>query len=733
MTETTDVTSGTPWLVAIGEVLVDQFFQLEEDKLIYRGVAGGGSAFNIAANAASAGIPTLAVGGAGKDWRAEVAAQDLQALGSACRVAHSAGRLTRTFWQIPRDNIQQASLTPTRYRTTGRCPICGNRLSAKNLAPEENLSELAEGLAETCAAVVTDRLTKSRLDFIYRARRHGSIAVLDFGRSNYLRSRPAAELISLLKAFDLVVVQKVVAEALVRRGGLSNLTELAEQGPRVALIVSSGPSGVWLYRPTDGHPVEQIPAPPVENLVDDIGAGDAFLARIIASVLKAGMHEGSFDWDQVDLLSAVKGATDYTRSVLSRFGARGHLDRAPTINYPAYRYVGQSLDSLKTNAKPKGEEEACLFCGASAAINNLRTSHTYRSATPVAASNIRNLYRRVFGAIEQTRAIDHCKTLMGMSGTAYVVGSGGSYPVAEFIASTLTRHGKLFARPIRPFDYIKSARETDAVILVSYSGGSPDIEASALHARRIGAQTIALVTGAARPRLGHFFSKENGLVISYGRRSGRQGDGGHPGRERGFVSMAGTVSPCAVWTVAAIGSEWCSRMAGAWSEITTHSAEIGERLSSSLPEGEALPVFGTGWAWPALLDLESKFVEANLGFVQLHESKDFSHGRFMSVLDSKHSNLPALSLQVGIRDQYEELLLRVLTKHGPVVEYASLFDDVLGSLECLIASQIIVEKIGRDRDVDISRPKDIPSAGLRLYKYRLEEGQIISEAENRLW
>lgn len=720
-------------LVAVGEVLVDQLFRLESDLLVYRGVAGGGSAFNIAANAAAAGVATTAIGTGGSDWRAKVAVRDLEALGAICRMSQSEGRLTKTFWQIPRGPIDQPSLTPVSYRTSSRCPICNERLAARQLPRQESLSELAGDLVTSCSAVVTERLTKERMDFVYRARKCGAIAALDLGRTNYLRSRSAAELISLLSCFDIVVVQRAVADSIVRRGGLRDLNQLAMYGPRVALIVSAGAAGMRLYHNDPEGVAEHIPAPKVEEVIDDVGAGDAFLGRLLAAVLRDGSDGEKFHWDLVNLSSSIKEAAEYTREVLVNFGARGHLAYPTREDYPIQQYIGETLESIRSSVAAE-ESQTCIFCGAKKETLSSHGQATRpRASSSVAETNVRNLYRRVFGAVEQFHAVEQCKSLMTITGTAYVVGSGGSYPVAEFISSVLNSYSKLFARPIHPFDYIKSARATDCVILVSYSGRTPDIEASAVHARRIGVDTVALVTGAAKPKLGPFFSGPNGMVISYGRRYGRKEEREHPGRERGFVSMAGTVAPCAVWTVAALGIEWCSRMSSCWQEMTAIAARAGETLSSTLAADGTLPVFGTGWALPAMLDLESKFVEANLGVVQLHESKDFSHGRFMSFFGKRRGATPAFVLKCGVPDEYEKLLLETLKESGLVIEYSSQFDGMLGGLELLIGSQLIGEKVGRDRGVDISRPKVVPSAGLMLYRYKLEEDKEQAISHSRLW
>ena len=52
----------------------------------------------------------------------------------------------------------------------------------------------------------------------------------------------------------------------------------------------------------------------------------------------------------------------------------------------------------------------------------------------------------------------------------------------------------------------------------------------------------------------------------------------------------------------------------------------------SLEANQSIDVFGGGDSWPAVLDLESKMIEGDLGRATLLEVKDFSHGRFLHTL-----------------------------------------------------------------------------------------------------
>ena len=53
----------------------------------------------------------------------------------------------------------------------------------------------------------------------------------------------------------------------------------------------------------------------------------------------------------------------------------------------------------------------------------------------------------------------------------------------------------------RPFDYIRTGRPSDVVVVVTYSGSTTDCGDAIDFAREIGVPRIALLTAAARPLL----------------------------------------------------------------------------------------------------------------------------------------------------------------------------------------------------------------------------------------
>lgn len=287
--------------------------------------------------------------------------------------------------------------------------------------------------------------------------------------------------------------------------------------------------------------------------------------------------------------------------------------------------------------------------------------------------------------------------LFAPAGDTVVVGAGGSWAAADFLARCLRRVG-VFARSARPLDIDGPFRQ---LVAVSYSGSAPDAVFAMSEARRQGVERVALLTGNATSGAGA------DLVLCH-RRAGEATGKGPDGLERGFLSFAGTVAPCA----AAVGSI-CSASQAVSAIRSARNRQLVTGPVEALRRARVVDVVATGFAWPAALDLESKWTEADLGPLRLHEAKDFSHGRYQSVLGEV-----VVLVSVGPPRPYDVSLRQILAASGPLIEISSTSAGPVGGLAVLTASQSLAVEVGMARGRDVSRPAVIAEAGVELYNWR---------------
>lgn len=693
--------TGDVRILGLGDLILDHIFARQGlADLRYCGSRGGGTIGNVLANAAAAGVASQVVGAVGGDTWGEATRAELAGYGVDVRhVATLPRKRTRVIFQLI-TSAREQSASSVSHVFTNRCPVCKRGQDSRSIA-RASKRELAPALRLRPGAVLVDTLGKDRIELAGTYRQRGVLSVLDVGRSAYLRRQPIDSIATALGSFDILFAPREVVQEIGRRLGSESAAELSSDRD-LAVVASDGDRGLAVFSP-DGQGA-QLPAPFGARVRDSSGAGDALLARLLTRLTLSGQGARSRR-----LVQALAGALSALPPVLDAVGARGHLPRPESFPEPFPTLIGKTNMQIWDLIR---EGPRCPFCDSPIAESHQPPER--RKSRPGAKANLALLSKRVFFASERKHAIAQCRELLDTRGTAFVVGTGGSFPVAHFVATALNTEGQLFAQAVRPFDYIRTSRPTDVVIVISYSGTTPDCGEVIDLAKRIGVARIALLTAASRPALASRLSPTD-MLVSYAGRVSK----GTSRLEGGFVSIAGTVSPCAIWTAAVVGQKAIATFAGAFARPDLAAAAAIETVASAASSGDGLLAFGGGYATAAMLDIESKFAEANLGQVVLHESKDFSHGRFISALAKNRGRSPAaIVLSAGPLHAYERELVDALTGVLDVEVLQSEHVELLGSLELLMRVQQLVYRTGDIVGRDISRPRAIPSEGLRLYRWR---------------
>jgi sugar/nucleoside kinase (ribokinase family)/fructoselysine-6-P-deglycase FrlB-like protein len=739
-------------VLAVGELVTDHIFTFGADGPVYRGARGGGTIANIAAGMAAAGANDLVQmqGWVGDDVAGGLAVADLSAGGVDVQgVSGTRGRRTRLIFEhhaMRSPGGPSARVSGETHSFTTACTVCDQRLESNDTAAAPRTMKI--GMDTNL--LVLDRLGGVRTAVASQAAKSGMRLALDLGAVSYLRFQPVAQILASLRRFDVLAMNESVEGSLLRRAGLLDLSALVDVLRVPLVMVTRGKQGVDLLVAPRGQARRLlVPAPSCE-ITDDAGAGDALLSGVLARLTALGREEEQVWVEQAE--EAVRASADAVATALGSIGARGHLAGLHPSDSPYGRYHGMTARGLLELSHQRG---SCVLCelpvardvrpddsavsarGSSLASTASPSSPTSGQAAPkvlrrtnVAARNVSLLLGRVMRVAEQLDATERAAEVLAVEGTCYVIGTGGSFASALSVAQTINGHGRSFAQAIRPLDYIRTAKRTDMAIAVSYSGGSQDLDAAMAHADALGVDHLVLLTSASTPRLARRLRPMRAdMLIAYGPGPGSVPTRDVGVRERGFVSFAGTLMPCVPFMSAIFGapalvdlvdqldSESFSEGSRAWG-LT--EAAVARAMAEQSQTGLGLTVFAGGWALAACADLESKFIEGGLGDVQTHEPKDFAHGRFISVLgEAARSGRPSLLLSVGELSVYEQGLARRLRAAGvPTYVIKSRATESLGSFELLLRVQPFVLAYAEAEGTDIGRPKNIPRAGLDLYRWR---------------
>jgi hydroxymethylpyrimidine pyrophosphatase-like HAD family hydrolase len=131
---------------------------------------------------------------------------------------------------------------------------------------------------------------------------------------------------------------------------------------------------------------------------------------------------------------------------------------------------------------------------------------------------------------------------------------------------------------------------------------------------------------------------------------------------------------------------------------------------------ETFIVLHSGYGTPVAIDIESKFVEAALGNVQLSDYRNFGHGRHHWL--AKHSRKSAVIALITEKEvELANKTLSCIPGNVPILRLTSDYESSLSSLDLLYKSFLLVNRIGEIRNIDPGRP-GVPEFGSKLYNLR---------------
>jgi sugar/nucleoside kinase (ribokinase family)/phosphoheptose isomerase len=697
-------------IVGLGDLVHDAHYERLGDTLRYTGSRGGGSVWNILANAYAQGAEAMGVGFGGLDDRREVVLDDHKRLGIDMLWAGThASRATCTMHHFPRPN---PPLYGGQYQTTGRCRVCLRRTDFAKLRDASTVSEAWSRIPNGANILVVDRLTTLRTEWARELKVRGWLTAIDIGYPGYLSTYKPESIAEQLGSLSLVFVQGPVANAL-----MSKLHEADEAGVARRLecvfIVSNGDQGMWCFDGRGGNVRRFQVQPPACVVTDTVGAGDCFFGSLLASLVAAGDVGPDLRSDLRALEQFCNDAMENVIPALAAVGARGHL--------------AGGLDLLPSAASRSGDPGAmaplptgsalgpCEVCGDRGSISLSREEKS--TPVPLSRINVAQIRKRVAAVVETQSAVQQCRNQLEAPGRTVVCGTGGSYAAARAIAAlmnhrwTETKASGGLAVAMRPLEAMEIAGRVDRFIAISYSGRSPDVWRSMEEARFAGVPCV-LVTAGRPPESVRSDSELE--IIRYGSSDA----GSQRTLERGFISFAGTVAPVALWTAAVAGLDLIREVLHDV-DLSRDAAAIGRAAADVCGQrGGGIAVVAGHWGAAAMNDIESKFVEGALAPVLLHDMKDFSHGRFVSVSSERASTQAVLVLGVGEPSEYEDSLLRALRDGTEdVFELRTNQRGPVGSLDLLLASQTFGVEFASALGVDISVPTRVDPAWNRLYRW----------------
>lgn len=262
-----------PLLVAVGDNVVDCYPQLG---VLYP----GGNAVNVAVNAARLGAPSAYIGVVGTDAAGRVVESALRSEGvdvSRLRIVEGTNAAATVHLEEGNRHFVGADTGVSRFRVNdGDLSLVGQAAIAHT--GECSMLEEDLGALASSAQILSFDFSERDLDYVEAYAPHVQIATL---------SRPA------------IGTQEAVQMAMA----------VSELGPQTVAITMGERGALVLH---DGHVITAT-APDTDDVIDTLGAGDAFIARLLV-----GIATGE------TMSSLVAAATSYASATCLSKGAFGY-------------------------------------------------------------------------------------------------------------------------------------------------------------------------------------------------------------------------------------------------------------------------------------------------------------------------------------------------------------------------------------------------------------------------
>ena len=646
-------------VVSIGDLVTDYYYK--NGKLI--GVNGGMTSHNIIANLAKAGIKTSVFACCGDDPQGKIAIKSLEKINvDVNNIKVVKDIRTRCFHVSYFDDGKKLSFTSKK-----RCPFCNNKkwYEESLLDTDFILSNIKfddilvfDNLNEKNQIIIDNTMNKK---------------IIDLGQYFEFEKLSNEEIINkLYDKFEIINFNERVTKYFFNRMNLKNECELYTIIKPKLMTITRGENGATFIIEGKAYDFKLLNK---TDVIDPTGAGDAFISSVIKNSIKS-----NFEYNENKLEKWYENSNKITSKVVSKMGARGHINSLFKI---------KKIDGICT-------------------CDNFE--YNERKKVKRCNININNLEKRLINAVNSSACNKLEKISFGKNNNCLFVGTGGSYAGSLFASKVINILYGANTYTLNPRDLLyRNNDNINKVILFSYSGTTNDTITSV---KDFDNKNVYMIT---KGELQNIVLKTGILkknILSYRTSSNK-------GKERGFLSFEGAVSPAAIFLKYYLAktnsnidvNDFIHNSIHYWYEEMEKL--IDKTAVAKMKKNKLINIFRGDYVDTACYDLESKLIESGIFNCLIHEKKNFSHGRFINYenLDNNFS----IYFKQCTTTEYEIQLLKYLGNNCILVE--SKYNGILAEFDLLIASQFIIYYIGRVLDIDVSKPKYSEEA-MKIYFYK---------------
>ena len=512
----------------------------------------------------------------------------------------------------------------------------------------------------------------------------------------------------LTRKYYMVNLNVKVANYLVKRFGYTDYKELKQIFLTDILIITKGKEEIEIIGKDYDYILKNNNIN--YNEKDPTGAGDLLFSHyIVANIIKnnkrkngeniAKNKDDNVIFTKQELEEIYDNANREIYNLVSKLGARISVE----VKKPNEEFlkIENNIDGEEKNSKE-------------------RNIHKLKNA-------IDKLEERVESALlnynEKAEAgLELLKDLESNKKQKYIcIGSGGSSIPSEYTKTIINNTFGVDIQTMFPKEYLETNTEKYMdylnIICFSYSGSSPEI-VQLLNGKY---NRAYIVTKANEDDL-KISLKESNVdiskirIISYNNQSTK---------ERGFLSIEGIIVPALIMHMLVekkkkedILELFKKQFEKQKEKVENYFIENNEALKKAFKKNDIIDIYYDNYTKPIMCDLESKIVETGIFRCAIHEKKNFSHGRFITL--EKYPSDVQIYLKLKKDTKYDDELLKYLkiySKNLIILEPDE--ENNNGILELLIYSQLFIYEISKLLKKDLSNP-DYSEDSMKIYRYNKE-------------
>ncbi|HEC37758.1 hypothetical protein LCGC14_0459940 [marine sediment metagenome] len=703
-----------------GLITADHIFLKNEKNWDYIGSIGGGSAANVYFALKSFGVPVKLIGAVGnkKPNILNIALKDINSNSKNNNIIHiSEDAETREYYHLIKKSNNHWN-----HKFSSNSPV-SNKKQAYSVQFRKSffMKEFKNSIDE-CKLFYMDRLSKSLLEFAELAKEKKIRLIFDLGTisTRYLKENLIRRAIEIA---DIVQVPKKLFTFLCKNLKFKNFQEL---NPNISIwIITDGKKPIRAYHINIGEiscEVEKI-----ENVIDSAGAGDAFMAMLIKQIFDLNRNNKSLEnIDKKQFIKIIQNCIKNARKACLFIGSRTYIYDYIN-NLKKFSGLNEYLNDYKIEGE-KFEKSINLIENFGKKIQDINDENQSNKLNEkislrnkgkgVFENNLLNIPKVFDFALKNYENYIKTNEFENFGDILIIIGSGASYSVAKAMQQLFNPPNQKFSvYAYTPFEYILKIQENYPICLISYSGTNSDVKSCFKRAIDIKSKQIFLLTGNLNSLLASKIknSKNNFIlpVIT-------------PKEERGFVGVYSMFSSLCILAKFLYKEEWDEKYTEFLLQknlknlIERHMKHILDDIYQKLnmlhiKDKFHIVALGTNWAEPALIDLESKIVECNLGTIEVSELKNYTHGRYINLFKNPDNRIVVIFKTPETKD-LAEFIDKKLSKVSPVVSLETNSNDFIGMVDLHIQMLVFVNALGKIYNQDPSKP-GFPNEAKGLYNW----------------